>query len=89
MSEILSIRKRAHEYAQAGDLDNALEEYRKLLTGDDVDPNIYNLMGDIHFKKGDEQSAFRQYEEAVRKYRCLPQNAQTQPRLHRCFPAAG
>ncbi len=68
MSEILSIRKRAHEYAQAGDLDNALEEYRKLLKNDDVDPNIYNLMGDIHFKKGDEQSAFRQYEEAVRKY---------------------
>ncbi|MFH1312828.1 MAG: DUF6584 family protein [Candidatus Eisenbacteria bacterium] len=68
MSEVLRIRKRAHEYAQAGDLDNALQEYRKLLKEDDVDPNIYNLMGDVHFKKGDEQSAFRQYEEAVRKY---------------------
>ena len=68
MSHALEIRKRAHEYAQAGELDNALEEYRKLLKQDDVDPNIYNLMGDVHFKKGDEQAAFRQYEEAVRKY---------------------
>jgi tetratricopeptide (TPR) repeat protein len=68
LSEILEIRKRAHEYAQAGDLDNALQEYRKLLKGDDVDPNIYNLMGDVHFKKGDAHAAFRQYEEAVRKY---------------------
>jgi tetratricopeptide (TPR) repeat protein len=68
LSEILSIRKLAHEYSQAGDLDSALAEYRKLVKGDDVDPNIYNLMGDIHFKKGDRQAAFRQYEEAVRKY---------------------
>lgn len=68
MSEALEIRKKAHEFAQSGDFDSALEEYRKLLRGDDVDPNIYNLMGDVSFKKGDQQGAFRQYEEAVRKY---------------------
>jgi tetratricopeptide (TPR) repeat protein len=68
VSEILEIRKKAHEYVQAGDLDSALEEYGRLVKGDEVDPNIYNLMGDVHFKKGDQQSAFRQYEEAVRRY---------------------
>jgi tetratricopeptide (TPR) repeat protein len=68
VSDILEIRKQAHEFVQAGDLDSALEEYRKLTKGEDVDPNIYNLMGDVFFKKGDQQSAFHQYEEAVKKY---------------------
>jgi tetratricopeptide (TPR) repeat protein len=65
---VLEIRKRAHEFVQSGELESALEEYKKLLKGDDVDPNIYNLMGDVYFKKGDQQAAFRQYEEAVKKY---------------------
>ena len=68
MSEVLEIRKKAHEYVQAGDLDMALEEYRKLLKGEDVDPNIYNLMGDVYFKKGQEADAFHQYNEAVKRY---------------------
>lgn len=68
MSEVLEIRKRAHEYVQAGDLEQALEEYRKLLKGEDVDPNIYNLMGDVHFKKGEQAEAFHQYNEAVKRY---------------------
>ena len=68
MSEVLEIRKRAHEFVQSGELESALEEYKKLLKGEDVDPNIYNLMGDVHFKKGDQQAAFRQYEEAVKRY---------------------
>jgi tetratricopeptide (TPR) repeat protein len=68
VSEVLEIRKRAHEYVQAGALDLALEEYRKLLKGEDVDPNIYNLMGDVHFKKGEQAEAFHQYNEAVKRY---------------------
>jgi tetratricopeptide (TPR) repeat protein len=68
LSEVLEIRKRAHEFVQSGELESALEEYKKLLKGEDVDPNIYNLIGDVHFKKGDQQAAFRQYEEAVRRY---------------------
>lgn len=69
MSEIVEIRKRAHEYVQKGDLDAALEEYRKLLKGEAVDPNIHNLMGDVYFKKGDGEEAFKQYNEAVNAYR--------------------
>jgi tetratricopeptide (TPR) repeat protein len=68
VSEVLEIRKKAHEYVQAGDLDLALEEYKKLIKGDDVDPNIYNLMGDVYFKKGEQVEAFRQYNEAVKRY---------------------
>lgn len=68
MSEVLEIRKKAHEYVQAGDLDMALDEYRKLLKSEDVDPNIYNLMGDVYFKKGQEADAFHQYNEAVKRY---------------------
>ena len=55
MSEILEIRKRAHEYVQNGELDRALEEYRRLLKVENVDPNIFNLMGDVYFKKGEEE----------------------------------
>ncbi len=68
MSEILEIRKRAHQFVQAGDLDSALEEYRKILKQEEVDPNIYNLMGDVYFKKGDKEAAFSHYEEAVKRY---------------------
>jgi len=68
VSEVLEIRKRAHQFVQAGDLESALEEYRKLLKREEVDPNIYNLMGDVYFKKGDKQAAFSQYEEAVKRY---------------------
>jgi tetratricopeptide (TPR) repeat protein len=68
VSEVLEIRKRAHEHVQAGDLDLALGEYRKLLKGEDVDPNIYNLMGDVYFKKGEQAEAFHQYNEAVKRY---------------------
>jgi tetratricopeptide (TPR) repeat protein len=69
LSEIVEIRKRAHECVQKGDLDGALEEYRKLLRGETVDPNIFNLMGDVYFRKGDKDEAFRQYDEAVTSYR--------------------
>ncbi|HVP56852.1 MAG TPA: tetratricopeptide repeat protein [bacterium] len=69
MSQILEIRKRAHEYVQSGDLDLALEEYRKLLKGDAVDPNVFNLMGDVCYKKGEKDEAFQQYREAVKAYR--------------------
>ena len=36
MTEVLEIRKRAHEYVQNGELDRALAEYGKLL-GRDAD----------------------------------------------------
>jgi tetratricopeptide (TPR) repeat protein len=68
LSEILEIRKRAHAYVQSGELDRALEEYRKLVGGDQIDPNIFNLMGDVHFKKGDKEEAFCRYAEAVHRY---------------------
>ena len=69
MSETMDIRKKAHEYVQSGDLDRALDEYQKLVRGDVVDPNIFNLMGDAYHKKGNKEEAFRQYHEAVSAYR--------------------
>ncbi len=68
MSEVLEIRKRAHELVQAGEFDKAIAEYRKLLRGDEVDPNIYNLIGDVYYKKGDVSEAFNQYTNAVKRY---------------------
>ncbi len=65
---ILEIRKLAHEHVQKGELDKALAQYSKLLKTDSVDPNIYNLMGDVHYKKGEFQEAFSHYNEAVRRY---------------------
>jgi tetratricopeptide (TPR) repeat protein len=69
LSQTLDIRKRAHEYVQSGDLDLALEEYRKLLKADSVDPNIFNLMGDVCHRKGEKEEAFHNYNEAVKAYR--------------------
>lgn len=69
MSEILEIRKLAHEHVQNGELDKALSQYSKLLNSDAVDPNIYNLMGDVFYKKGDSEEAFKHYNKAVHRYR--------------------
>jgi tetratricopeptide (TPR) repeat protein len=69
LSEILEIRKRAHEYVQDGDLERALEEYGKLIRGDAIDPNIFNLMGDVYHKKGEKEEAFCRFHEAVNAYR--------------------
>lgn len=68
MSEVLEIRKLAHEHVQNGELDKALAQYSKLLKSDAVDPNIYNLMGDVYYKKGVSEEAFKHYNEAVRRY---------------------
>ena len=59
MSEVLEIRKLAHEYVQNGELDKALAEYGRLLKKDSVDPNIFNLMGDVYYKKGASEEAFK------------------------------
>jgi tetratricopeptide (TPR) repeat protein len=67
--ETHEIKKRAHELMQKGDLEGAIAEYEKLVGGEAVDPNIYNLMGDVYFKKGDRDGAFAQYEAAVEAYR--------------------
>lgn len=69
MSEVLEIRKLAHEHVQNGELDKALVQYSKLLKTDAVDPNIYNLMGDVYYKKGESEEAFKHYNEAVRRYK--------------------
>jgi len=69
LSETVEIRKRAHEFVQKGDLDAALDEYRKLVKADAVDPNIFNLMGDVYFKKGEVDEAFKHYNQAVDAYR--------------------
>jgi tetratricopeptide (TPR) repeat protein len=68
LSEVLEIRRRAHEFVQNGELDMALEEYGKLLKSEDVDPNVFNLMGDVYFKMDQQAEAFHQYNEAVRRY---------------------
>lgn len=68
MSEVLEIRKRAHQFVQAGQFDNAIAEYQKLLKGDEVDPNIYNLIGDVYYRKGDISEAFSHYTNAVKDY---------------------
>jgi tetratricopeptide (TPR) repeat protein len=68
VSEILEIRKLAHEHVQNGELDKALAQYSKLLKTDAVDPNIYNLMGDVFYKKGESDEAFKHYNEAVHRY---------------------
>jgi tetratricopeptide (TPR) repeat protein len=68
VSEVLEIRKLAHEYVQNGELDKALAEYGKLLKKESVDPNIFNLMGDVYYKRGSSEEAFKHYNEAVKRY---------------------
>ncbi|MCE5299455.1 MAG: tetratricopeptide repeat protein [Spirochaetia bacterium] len=55
------ILKMAMVYTQEGRWDKAIAEYKKLLTLDPTDYNIYNTLGDVYTKKGEDAAAYQCY----------------------------
>ncbi len=68
MEKAIEIKRRAQRCVQNGDLDGALAEYEKLIQVEDSDPYNFVLLADLHFKKGDLNSAAQRYLTAAAAY---------------------
>ena len=62
------ILKMAMIYTQEGRWDKAISEYKKLLTLDPTDYNIYNMLGDVYAKKEEDMLAYEAYITAAEAY---------------------
>ncbi len=62
------ILKMAMIYTQEGRWDKAVSEYKKLLTLDPTDYNIYNMLGDVYAKKEEDMLAYEAYITAAEAY---------------------
>lgn len=61
--------KKAQDFASKKDWDKAIVEYERLLDRDSSqNASLYNLIGDLHSKKGDFDRAFQNYEKAIDIY---------------------
>jgi tetratricopeptide (TPR) repeat protein len=68
LDKAIEIKRRAQRCVQNGDLDGALNEYRKLVSTEDSDPYNFVLLADLLYKKGDAEEAAQRYLEAARAY---------------------
>ncbi|UCF06749.1 MAG: tetratricopeptide repeat protein [bacterium] len=68
MSKSSQLRQRAQSFLKKGNLPKAIEEYRRLLSVESKNPNLYNELGDIHLKANDRQQAVSCFEKAVTNY---------------------
>lgn len=68
MASQAATKQKAAEYAAKGEYDLAIEEYNKLLTENDNDASVHNLLGDIYTKRNDKEQAILEYERAVEIY---------------------
>lgn len=77
MEKAIDIKRRAQRCIQNGDLDGALTEYEKLVSGEEADPYNFVLLADLLYKKGDQGGAAERYLSAVAAYQkaCLYKNA--------------
>jgi tetratricopeptide (TPR) repeat protein len=58
------IFKAAHQYVSMGRIDDAIDEYRKILPYS-VDGNIHNIIGDLYLKKESKDEAIKYFREAA------------------------
>lgn len=68
MSKTRQLRQKAQIFLKKGMLDKAAEEYRRLLTVESRNPNLYNELGDIYLKAGDRIQAVSCFENASINY---------------------
>lgn len=66
--EKVNIVKMAYLYASNGEWYKAVEEYKKLLAMDPLDPHVLSMMGDAYAKKGDDAEALAAYRKARSLY---------------------
>ncbi len=65
MSKASQIRQKAQELLQKGQVDKAIQEYRRLITIESKNPNLYNELGDIYLRASDREQAVQSYEKAA------------------------
>ncbi|MFC2158821.1 tetratricopeptide repeat protein [Acidobacteriota bacterium] len=56
-----SIKLQAEKFVKRGKLQDAIDEYKKLLTGEEQDVSIWNIIGDLYFKSGSSAKAVEQF----------------------------
>jgi len=65
VSKASQIRQKAQELLQKGHVDKAVQEYRRLITIESKNPNLYNELGDIYLRASDKDQAVQSYEKAA------------------------
>jgi tetratricopeptide (TPR) repeat protein len=68
LSKANQIRQKAQEFLGKGHIDKAIQEYRRLLTIESKNPNLYNELGDIYLRAGDKAQAVQNFEKAATIY---------------------
>jgi tetratricopeptide (TPR) repeat protein len=58
----------AEKHIKKGRLDEAIAEYRKLLTGEDQDISIRNILGDLYIKADNKRKAVEEFEKIAEYY---------------------
>jgi tetratricopeptide (TPR) repeat protein len=65
LSKVSQIRQKAQEYLSKGQTDKAIQEYRRLISIESKNPNLYNELGDIFLRSNDKAQAVQNYEKAA------------------------
>lgn len=65
MSKASQIRQKAQELLQKGQVEKAVQEYRRLISIESKNPNLYNELGDIYLRASDRDQAVQSYEKAA------------------------
>jgi tetratricopeptide (TPR) repeat protein len=68
LSKANQIRQKAQEFLSKGHIDKAIQEYRRLITIESKNPNLYNELGDIYLRAGDKAQAVLNFEKAALIY---------------------
>ncbi|MBU8921530.1 MAG: tetratricopeptide repeat protein [Bacteroidales bacterium] len=68
MSKVSQLRQKAQTFLKKGKIDKAIEEYKKLLSVESRNPNLYNELGDIYLRASDRVQAVSAFEKASANY---------------------
>jgi tetratricopeptide (TPR) repeat protein len=68
LSKASQIRQKAQECLSKGQIDKAIQEYRRLLSIESKNPNLYNELGDIYLRASDKAQAVQNFEKASTIY---------------------
>lgn len=65
MSKASQIRQKAQEFLSKGQTEKAIQEYRRLISIESKNPNLYNELGDIYLRSADKDQAVQNFEKAA------------------------
>ncbi|MGD1049201.1 MAG: tetratricopeptide repeat protein [Candidatus Krumholzibacteriaceae bacterium] len=65
MSKASQIRQKAQEFLSKGQTEKAIQEYRRLISIESRNPNLYNELGDIYLRSNDKSQAVQNFEKAA------------------------